>query len=204
MAKQKPTARWDKAYTDGTKFLGINEVFIQQLLARFTAHTSKEPTRVIDLGCGDGSTLASFGQIGVPLIGIDFSSVGLDLAKDNLKSYSDQTTLISRDLNDIKEIDLGVSDYSLWVCKLVLAFVEDKQEFLSEVAKKMSSHDVLLLMTPILHDGINYSPEDKPNIAIKETELAHLLSDNFAWREIFSDAYRDQRVHTVSYLLGKQ
>lgn len=199
----KGAQRWDAIFDIGTKYKDLNEVFISQLTEEFKSLTGIKLSHVVDLGCGTGETLARFCKEGVGVTGVDFSTVAFKKAKATLLSCISEAFLIEADLENLDKVRIETTVGILWLCKLVLAFIKDKTEFLKNVRDKMNKGDAFFLMTPVLHDGVVYQKEDKPGIAVRLEEVDVLSSKVFGNRYIFSNEYQGERGHTISYLVKK-
>ncbi|MDD2758089.1 MAG: class I SAM-dependent methyltransferase [Patescibacteria group bacterium] len=202
-AVSKDAQRWDAIFDIGTKYRDLNEVFILQLIEEFKSLTGIKLAHLVDLGCGTGDTLARFCKQDIGVTGIDFSAVALKKANLALSSCDSDVFLIEADLENLDKVKIKTTVGTLWLCKFVLAFIKDKAKFLKNVRDKMNKGDAFLLMTPVLHDVINYQKEDKPSIAIRVEEADALLLKIFGNRHIFSNEYQGERGHTVSYLVKK-
>jgi SAM-dependent methyltransferase len=193
--------KWDAVFKDDVKYRDLNEVFVLQLIDEFKASTGIKPAHVVDLGCGNGNTLFKFCARDISVTGIDFSVVALEEAKKKLVSCDGKADFIEADLENLDNVKIEVPAGTLWLCKLVLAFINDRKKFLKNVRDKMKAGDMLLIMTPILHDEIIYQKEDKPGIAIRQNEMGDLMLNIFGSKQVFSNEYTGERGHIVSYLV---
>lgn len=199
----KGAHKWNAFFKDGTKYRDLNEVFVLQLIEEFESSTGIKPTHVVDLGCGIGDTLGRFCARGIGVTGIDFSAVALKEAKKKTASCKGKKAFIEADLESLDDVQIVPPAGSLWVCKLVLAFINKRTRFLKNVLNKMKAGDMLFVMTPVLHDEIVYQKEDKPGIAIHQDEVDALMLAIFGSKRVFSNEYPGERGHVVSYLVKK-
>jgi ubiquinone/menaquinone biosynthesis C-methylase UbiE len=191
--------KWNSLFEGGAKYREINEVFALDLLDALKKEVGKRPAAVVDLGCGSGDTLARFAALGLQAVGVDISNVAIEQAKEKLSA----ATLIQHDLDDIGTIKIDAPVGTLWICKLVLAFVTDKKAFLNGVRGLMRDGDALLVMTPVLREDVAYAKEDKPGIALPVTEAEGLMMETFGGFTVFASEYPAERGHVVSYLVKK-
>jgi len=161
--------------------------------------------RVLDLGTGDGSTLALVLSLRPEArgVGLDFSADMLARARTNFAG-DDRVELIQHDLDDelpaaLGSFDLVVSSFAIHHC------VDDrKRAVYAEVFERLDPGGVFLHLehvasaTPELHDGflaaLGRSPEDDDpsnKLAPVETQLAWMREIGFApvdclwkWREL--------------------
>jgi SAM-dependent methyltransferase len=199
----KAAQKWDAVFDAGAKYRDMNEVFVSRLIEEFLSLSGIKPSHVVDLGCGNGDTLAKFCKQGIGVTGIDFSVAALKKAKILLSSCNCKVFIIEADLENLDSVKIKAPTGTLWLCKLVLAFMNDKAKFLVNVKNKMNTGDILLLMTPILHNNIVYQKEDKPGIAIRFEEVESLIAEIFGNKQVFSNEYHGERGHTISYLAKK-
>lgn len=157
-----------------------------------------EPGSALDLGCGTGETLAKLKSVGIEdVAGIDCSEVALDEARKQLPDES----LHCCDLNDA--VFPAERQFDLIICKLTVAFVADKESFLNKVSALMHEKSVLCIITPVLHESLEYTKEDKPGIAVKYPEFKALLESRFGNVEELHHDYTGERGDLVTFLAIK-
>lgn len=196
--------KWNTLFENGAKYRDLNEIYILDLLDQFEKINGHRPSSIVDLGCGNGETLSKFSSLGIPVIGVDVSNVALDQANKKLAESGLEFSLILHDLDKMETLQIDAPENSLWICKLVLAFIEDKLGFLKNVSKLMKNGDQLLVITPVLREGVNYTNEDKPGIAIKIKEIESLLTETYGNFIVFSNEYLGERGRVVSCLVIKK
>ncbi|MDP3729448.1 MAG: class I SAM-dependent methyltransferase [bacterium] len=170
------------------------------LLDKIKEMTGQSPKTVIALGCGTGDALVKFAEHKLKVLGIDSSEIAMEKA---IVKLGDLKILdASVQLVDLEKLgDRGVFD--IVFCKLVYAFIEDKERFLKSIKSMMSTHSVFVLMTPVLYKGIVYGPKDKPGIAVDFDEAKDILTKEFGKLEIFAHDYFDDKGDLVTFLAQK-
>ncbi|MBN1585017.1 class I SAM-dependent methyltransferase [Candidatus Uhrbacteria bacterium] len=192
-----PSQKWDGLYTGGAAYKPLNLVFLNRLLERIEALTGRRPATVLDLGCGTGDSLAKLAAAGITDVrGMDCSSVALEMADKAI----DSDRLSRGDLDGLDRSELAEGRYDLILCKLTVAFVRDRSRFLKTVKEMMNAGSVLCVITPVLYDGVEYRPEDKPSIAVSYAEFRSLLEETFGRVEEFHHDYFGERGDTVTFL----
>ncbi|MCF6276568.1 MAG: class I SAM-dependent methyltransferase [Candidatus Magasanikbacteria bacterium] len=189
--------KWNKLYSEGAKYRPINEEFLNKLLLEINKKTGESPKTLIDLGCGPGDSLISFIKKGFSVVGIDFSKVALEKAKQNLDKLGLKAELIQMDLENLniyKKADVIF-------CKLVLAFIKNKSKFLKIVKKMMNENSSFVLITPVLYKNIEYTKKDKPGIAIYFKELDELLNNVFTSINIINKESFGDNGEILTFLL---
>jgi SAM-dependent methyltransferase len=112
--------------------------------------------RVVDLGCGTGSTLAQVEA--ALLVGVDVSSAALDRAAEALTPvHGDRFLLVQADLKDPLPIAAGSADRVL--CHDVLECLPDTDDFVAEAARLLSS-DGRLILAHTDYDTLVFTSED--------------------------------------------
>lgn len=189
--------KWDTIFAEGTKFTPLNEVYLGRLLETIEKQTGKTPKDIIDLGCGDGGALIQFARRGFKVTGIDFSEVGLAKAKEALEGAG----ISGVELRLVNLDEMEIQDKAdIIFCKLTYAFVEDKEKFLQAVKNLMREQSVFVLITPVLHKGVEYLKEDKPGIAVDYEETHQLLKKHFARVDVFHSNYFGERNEATTFL----
>lgn len=196
--KPTPAEKWDGLFSKGAAYKPLNVVFAGKLLERVRDISGKKPESVLDLGCGTGNSLRTLKEAGITdVAGVDCSKVALEEAGKTLSNCE----LALCDMNE----GLGEDgkQYDLLLCKLTIAFIEDKGKFLSSAKNLMHDSSVLCIITPVLHEGIAYVKEDKPGIAVKYNEFRALLDKTFGTVEEFHHDYHGERGDIMTFLLKK-
>lgn len=175
---------WDDIFTEGATFTPLNELFLDALLK--TLSTNTEPIKtVVDLGCGTGEAAIKFSKRGYSVQGVDFSDVAIKKAQDKGENV------------EFSKMNLDNPSYiepkDLVHCRLVFAFIEDKKKFLKFVKNTTKKSGVFVLTTPVLHENIMYTKEDKPHIAVPLAELVALLNAEFSSVRLFDQTYFGER-----------
>ena len=112
--------------------------------------------RVVDLGCGTGSTLAQVEA--ALLVGVDVSSAALDRAAEALTPvHGARFLLVQADLKDPLPIAAGSADRVL--CHDVLECLPDTDDFVAEAARLLSS-DGRLILAHTDYDTLVFTSED--------------------------------------------
>lgn len=186
---------WDEIFNKGVDFSPLNEVFLNTLLDRVENISHKKPQSLLDVGCGTGDTLRKFEARGFDVQGVDYSEVAL--GKTNISP----DRLVLMDLDALDTSKLHAAD--LIMAKLVIAFIKDKETFLKKIQSIMKDDTVFALLTPVLYSNIQYTSEDKLNIAVPFDDINTLLKKIFSKVEIFDHNYFGARGDMVTYLCSK-
>lgn len=201
--ENNPSGKWNDLFSKGASYRDLNEAFILDLLDIFLDKNGSRPSAVVDLGCGNGITLSHFAKLNIPAFGIDFSEVGLRQAREYMSSQGLSAEFFVHDLNAFETFKADFPEKSLWLIKFVIAFIKDKKTFLHALKGRMQSNDVCLILTPILREGLVYTKEDKPGIAVQIQEIEAMLSEIFGSFTIFSNEYTGERTRVVGYLIRR-
>jgi protein-L-isoaspartate(D-aspartate) O-methyltransferase len=191
---------WNQAYANGRDYRKINP---DRLLEIVGIAKPKQVGKALDIGCGTGALAVMLAQMGYSVEGIDLSSVAGDLARRRAAEagVTDKTDFHVLNISEPKQREELSGGYELITCKLVLVFIENKGEVLSWIGSQLADGGSFILITPVLHSDIDYSPRVK-NISIYYIELKKLLTEHFSRvtelpNERFGDNI-DQRVFVLS------
>jgi len=125
----------------------------------------------IDLGCGTGQLSRELYHRGFNVAGIDGSNVAISVAKD----ASRYVTYFQSDLEKPFPDEILSQKYDLAICKLVFAFIENKDAFIVRSKEILNKNGVFVIITPTLEQ---VTPE-KRNIAVNLDETIRVLEFSF-------------------------
>lgn len=192
--------KWDKIFSKKPQYRPLNEIFLNGLLDRIEKIIKKKPKTVIDFGCGSGDSLIKFSNVGLDVIGVDFSEVAINESRDKLKEKNiNNVELILSDLDNLNIQNKA----DIFFCKLTYAFIENKEKFLDTIKNLMSDDSVFILITPVLYDGIKYSRKDKPGIAVNFEKTKNLLKNKFTNVELINHDYFGDKGDSVTFIITR-
>lgn len=134
--------RWNELYAGGRDFVRMNKFLLNDLLF-------VKSGKALDIGCGTG-------QLAKLLVDLGFDVTGIDLAEEALKQARLRVPQAVFKVQDVEE-DFPAGKFDLITCKLVFAFLHDKQKFFQDVSRHLNSGGQLLIVTPIRIQGEEYS-----------------------------------------------
>ena len=194
-----PAEKWDGLFTQGTAYKPLNILLARMMFDRAAEISGKRPVTALDLGCGTGGALATLKSVGLETVsGVDCSKVALAEAEKVVPG----SELHLFDLNDLG-LPVAGQTFDFILCKFTAAFIKDKDSFLKEVSGLMDGSSVFVIMTPVLHEGIEYTKEDKPGIAVRYDEFRGQLESVFGRVEELHHDYNGERGDTVTFLVAK-
>lgn len=194
-----PPEKWDGLFAQGAAYKPLNVLLARKMVKRAEEVTGKSPVTALDLGCGTGGDLATLKSVRLEAVsGVDCSKVALAEAE----KAAPGSPLHLHDLND-PGLPVSGRIFDFILCKLTVAFIKDKESFLKMVSDLMGDSSVFVVMTPVLHEGIEYSKEDKPGIAVRYEEFRKQLEGVFSRVEDLHHDYNGQRGDTVTFLATK-
>jgi ubiquinone/menaquinone biosynthesis C-methylase UbiE len=189
--------KWNESFKAGRDYNPMNQILLDSILDAI----QNEKKHAIDLGCGTGDAVIKLAQSGMFVTGMDWSSDALEKAEQRVKLFGvENISFKEADLNKLEQVVIENSA-DVILSKLVIAFVEDKKKFCTTVKSLLSKDGVFIIQTPVLHDGIQYSPEDKPGIAVKYKEFNALLNDVFSEVNEFNHSYYGDKGDLVTYIV---
>lgn len=162
-------AHWTNYYSQGKDF----GLITSQILTKILSNTDPNLDRnCLDIGCGTGQLTRELFHRGYECLGIDISSKAIEAAAE----YTDVTTLRYKHF-DIESDDietLPLQPYSLVTCKLVFAFIKNKEEFIKNVLSLLETGGTFVIISPTYKN-----PEDAKPIAVDYGATLDLLENNF-------------------------
>jgi 2-polyprenyl-3-methyl-5-hydroxy-6-metoxy-1,4-benzoquinol methylase len=190
---------WNQSYSSGRDYRKMRPELLEEILK--TAE-SKQVGKVLDIGSGTGELAVMLAEKGYGVAGIDLSSVAVEMATDRADKagVSAKTDFQVLDISDSTQREKLGGQYELITCKLVLAFIEDKAEVLSWIKSHLAESGSFVLITPVLHPGIDYSPRVK-NISINHKVLKQLLSKYFGYIHEQSEKTTDENIDLRVFIL---
>ncbi len=142
-------AHYDKMWSNSwlvTQQLGPLTHARYRLMRRELQGALTSNTRVIDVGCGNGTFLATLSDVVNPknLIGVEYSAIGAETAPDILKSQ-----ILVGDIIALSE-ELCKDPFDVAVCSEVLEHVDSPKDILDAIYKILKPNGMLVVTVPAL------------------------------------------------------
>lgn len=175
---QEISGFWDDLYKQGRDYKLINSRKISSLLQYTDPHLRKV---ALDIGCGTGQLSRELYHRGYKVVGIDISNSAIEIARSLTTVSPGKLSYLSFDIERNVIATLPSQPYGLITCKLVYAFIRDKQVFLTKVASLLDNRGIFVVITPLLEQ----IPDEKKNIAVssEDIELLRQHFEQIAWYE---------------------
>lgn len=153
---------WNETYEKGGDFAQLSDADVAQLVGFLP---SSVPRTALDIGCGTGRLVRQLKQEGLDTIGVDLSEAAIvrALAEDPGGEYT---------AGDISAVS---GTFGVITCKLVYAFIEDKEQFLRDVAERLDPKGFFVLLAPTHNRPIN----DKKGIHVDRDTMLRQLREQF-------------------------
>ncbi|WP_435212592.1 class I SAM-dependent methyltransferase [Streptomyces sp. bgisy034] len=170
--KNGSNQNWDSYYSENRDF----SLMTSQALTKVLAHVDARLEKIcLDLGCGTGQLTRELFHRGYTCVGVDLAESALRTAK-SLTVQASSLTYIRGDLETLQSTDLPRRQFSLITCKLVIAFVKDKERFLKLAHDSLAPGGTFAVVTPVFGSKIC---EKKPGICVSSEEIEKQLGDRF-------------------------
>lgn len=166
MSDQAATKHWDKAYLEGKDFSLISGSSISKILTHLPEGSEKT---LLDIGCGTGQLSRELHHRGFQVLGVDVSNEAIRLAR--ARSVATPPRLQYRQMNI--ETESLEDTFSFITCKLVYAFIENKDVFLEKITHNLNPGGVFAVITPLKEDA---TPEKQIIAVHHEDTLAELTA----------------------------
>lgn len=153
---------WNDSYQGGKTYRQFS--FIE--LEYFISHGYIKG-KVLDIGCGTGEFSIRLSQYGYEVLGIDISDIAIQKAKASAK-------LVGVNANfKVEEIENIFDSFDTVTCKLVYAFVKDKETFNKKIVSILNSGGTFFIYTPVITEE-NKNKILKPSICVTLREIEDL------------------------------
>ncbi len=191
--------KWDEGFKAGRDYNPMNEILLDLILNK----VENDKKNAIDLGCGTGDAVMKLAKRGMTVTGTDWSPEALHKAQERaeVEGVAENINFQEVDLDLLAEANLDKGRADIILCKLVIAFVSDKKAFCEEVKTLMNKNGVFVIQTPVLHESVKYTSEDKPGIAVQYVEFKNMLEDVFTDVIEFNHSYYSDRGDLVTFLV---
>ncbi len=176
--RDDPDHYWSTAYDEGKDYASIPSRMLSHIVESLNATL---PRTCLDIGCGTGQLTRELYHRGYDCTGVDMSASAIRLANANT-IFSDGLRYLQGDAEKLDKIALH-PPYSLITCKLVLAFIKDKDAFLKKVYSLLVDEGSFVIITPV-------DSQDRPAISVDfEATLRRLETyfstvDHFVGRRV--------------------
>ena len=183
------TESWDSTFKEGKDFTSFNEIFLDEILIPALNKSDTTKKQLLDVGCGTGDVLFKMMKRGWNVTGIDGSSeaVRIALARTGLGTER----ILAGDIDQGILDELTGKKFDLITVKLVIAFVKDKKRMISSMKNLLSEHGKLVLISPLIYEGITYTKPNTTGIGVKESELSNILKATFREVDLFHRDFID-------------
>ena len=155
--------RWNTVYENGVKF---NQNSNSKILDTINSVHNKD-LNILDIGCGVGELSIFLNKNGCNVVGADISNTAINKAEILNKESNTNVKFIVGDIYDINE------KFDAIICKLVYAFIEDKNIFLEKVKSILNKSGRFVISTPVITEE-NKNNVLKPGICITEKDIEFL------------------------------
>lgn len=169
---------WDNYYKQGSDFLLASS----QSISRFLSSNHPDaPRTALDIGCGTGQLTRELWHRGYKVVGTDVSESAIEIAQSLTILPETELCYKQIDVEQGNTADLPFQPYGLITCKLVYAFMRDKQAFLKKVEELLDDKGIFVVITPL----IERTPPERKSIAVSKEEIDLLREqfDQVAWYE---------------------
>lgn len=143
---------WDKEYASRKALPSTNSFHPSSSLRHFIEkYPNIKKDSALDIGCGNGRNSVYLAQNGFKhILGIDISSVGINIANEELKKtpeFADNIKYVAGDVGEVIEKESGEYDLILDMCVLHSLTKESREKVIANVKKLISPNGYFLLFT---------------------------------------------------------
>lgn len=124
---------------------------------------STKATKILDLGCGEGTRLNHFCKRGKELVGVDISSTAIKKAKE-------QYPMINFVSGDLEKLPLKDESFDLVYSAFVLEHLDNPEKAITEAVRVLEKDGDLVLVAP------NYGAPNRSSPPFKGSRISKLIS----------------------------
>lgn len=103
------------------------------------------PTKVLEVGCGEGGNLLPCAESGCEVVGVDMADSRIQQARTFFADKNQKGTFIASDIFQLKDLK---KTFPLILIHDVVEHIEHKAQFLSDLKRYLSSDGVLFVAFP--------------------------------------------------------
>lgn len=163
---------WDSYYSENRDF----SLMTSQALTKVLKHVDADLEKTcFDLGCGTGQLTRELFHRGYDCVGVDLAESAVRIAQ-SLTTQAPHLTYLQGNLETLEPANLPRQRFSLVTCKLVFAFIKDKERFLKFVHGLLLPGGTFVIITPVFGSKIS---KVKPAICVDRDETEEQLHDRF-------------------------
>ena len=162
---------WNSTYTNGMKYRQFESVDVYNFIKNKFIYGD-----VLDIGCGAGEFSIELAQQGLNVTGVDISDVAIEKAKANAMIANVKVEFIVGDINTVTNLNNNVTPKNTFdtiTCKLVYAFIENKEDFIHKVKDLLKDGGTFFISTPVITEE-NKDKVLKPKICINLNDIDNL------------------------------
>lgn len=196
------TTNWNETYTSGRDYRVMNELLLEKILVEVGGKPAGE---ALDIGCGTGDLAVKLAKRGYTVTGLDLSDVAIKKAGERSveAGVADKTKFLALNIENAEQAQaLAGKKYDFITCKLAIAFVADKSAFLAWIKDHLAEGGAVVVITPVLHDGVSYGPR-LTNISVDYEVLLKLFHGQFSGVNEVNIEYFDEWGDERSFVLTK-
>ncbi|MDN3263312.1 class I SAM-dependent methyltransferase [Streptomyces sp. CSDS2] len=170
--KDGSNQNWDSYYSANRDFSLMTSQALTKVLSHVDAGLKKT---CLDLGCGTGQLTRELFHRGYDCVGVDLAESAVRIAQ-GLTTQALHLTYMQGNLETLQSTDLPRQRFSLVTCKLVFAFIKDKERFLKFVYGLLPPGGTFVIITPVFGSQIG---DKKPGICVDRAETEEQLRHCF-------------------------
>lgn len=186
-----PKANWNTSYAEGKDYQVMSLLLLGDILR---AAGVPQQASVLDVGCGTGDLAVKLALRGHRVTGVDLSTVAVEKANERSAEAgtSEQTAFRVADIEDPDQAaQFDGQRFDLVTCKLVVAFIHELPSFFAWARQHLAPKGSLVIVTPVLHEGYEYSPRMR-NISVDRKKFTDELAASFSRVDELKSDYFDE------------
>ena len=154
------------------------------------------PTKVLEVGCGEGGNLLPFAKSGCEVVGVDIAASRIKQAKNFFINEDQKGIFIASDIFQLKDLE---KTFPLIIIHDVIEHIEHKAQFLSDIKEYLTTDGVIFIAFPAWQMPFGGHQQIAQGKIISHFPFVHLLP-HLLYRKILKMC--NEKEDTVKELLS--
>lgn len=132
-------------------------------------------SRVLEIGCGEGGNIKPFLDLGCECVGIDLSTLKIDLAVEFFSNHSNRSNLrlMLEDIYDVPEEEIGKFD--IIIMRDVIEHIHNQDRFMAHMKQYLKKDGIVFLGFPPWQMPFGGHQQSLKNKYLSKVPYTHLL-----------------------------
>lgn len=134
---------WDKEYQEGDLY---HRTFLFPTMTKWV--DAKKGMRILDVGCGNGGLARLFAKAGADVVGVDFSEIFIEKAKERSKDFNIDYRVIDATNEEQLNSLIDSEKFNCIVSSMVLHDMPTIEPLINALSKLLKNNGVFIFSVP--------------------------------------------------------